>query len=459
MHTSRIRHSLIIMVAGAFFGILCTSLMNVALPVLMKDFHIGTAEVQWVSNGFVMMNALMIPISAYFIKRWSFRRLFIIFLGIFIAGTAIGAIAPSFPILVCGRMVQAIGAGMMMPLVNVLAMNYALPGQQGRVNGVIGLAFNCSPIFGPVVSGVILKFLPWRWLFIFILPFTIVIFICACVLLPEIPHKAHPRFNTVGLITVTIGLFALLNGLSDISTNSFLSFDVLGYMIIGLVFLGIFVLTQNRSDHPLVYLKVFTNQQFRIATIINMLIVATMYGNAILIPLLVQNVQHQSTIISALTIFPGACLTGLLSTTSGRFYDKYSIRVLVTTGLTIDMIGTICQCLIGSQSSTLMVTIFQTVRQLGLVTMLIPIMTQAETSVPLKELPDAVATFNTLRQVAASLGTALIVGTIGIVDNFVGNSNSSRGIQGGFAVAFILLCIAMTLTPQLRHNPQQHLSK
>lgn len=452
MHNTRIRHSLIIMVAGAFFGILCTSLMNVALPVLMKDFNIGTARVQWVSNGFVMMNALMIPVSAYFIKRWSFRRLFIIFLGIFIIGTTIGAIAPSFTILVIGRMVQAIGAGMMMPLVNVLAMNYALPGQQGRVNGVIDLAFNCSPIFGPVVSGVILKFLPWRFLFIFILPFIIIIFIFAWLMLPEIPHQAHPKFNTLGLITVTIGLFALLNGLSNISTDPFMSFEVFGYMVIGLVFLIIFAVTQQNSDHPLVNLKVFNHKQFRLATIINMLLVATMYGNAILIPLLVQNVQHQSTIVSALTILPGACLTGLLSTTSGRFYDKYSIRVLVIVGLTIDMIGTLCQCLIGSQSTTIMVTIFQTVRQLGLVTMLIPIMTQAEALVPLKELPDAVATFNTLRQVAASLGTALIVGTIGIVDNIVGSSNSARGIQGGFAVAFVLLCIAMLLTPHLKHN-------
>lgn len=441
-----------IMVAGAFFGILCSSLMNVALPILMKDFSISTAKVQWVSNGYVMMDALMIPISAYLIKRWAFRSLFIIFLGVFIIGTTIGAFAPNFSVLVAGRMVQAIGAGMMMPLVNVIAMNYALPGQQGRVNGVIGLAFNCSPIFGPVVSGVILKYLSWRYLFIFVLPFIVVIFLISCFLLPEIPHKAHPRFNTLGLVTVTIGLFALLNGLSDISTDKFLSFDVLGYLLIGLAFLVAFVLTQRRSDHPLVNLKVFSYRQFRIATIINMLLVATMYGNAILIPLLVQNVQGRSTIVSALTILPGACLTGLLSTTSGRFYDKYPIRILVTFGLTIDMLGTLGQCLIGSQSTTLMVTVFQTVRQLGLVSMLIPIMTQAEVSVPLKELPDAVATFNTLSQVAASLGTALIVGTIGIVDNIVGNANSARGIQGGFALAFLLLCLAMLLTPKLKHE-------
>lgn len=459
MSDRRIRQALIIMVLGAFFGILSSTVMNVALPVLMRDFRIGAARVQWVSNGYILVNALMIPVSAYFIKKYSFRRLFLIFQGIFIIGTFIGALAPTFPTLVAGRMVQAIGSGMMMPLVNVIAMNYAPKGHQGQINGWIGLAFNCSPIAGPVISGLMLKYLSWRYLFIMMIPFILLIFAFAWKKLPEIKHRQTPRFNLAGLITVTIGLFTLMNGLSDISTHRFLSWNVLGCIVIGVIFLTIFVLTQRHSSHPLLNLSVFKYRQFTIPTAINMLIVATMYGNSILIPLLVQTVQKQSPLISGLAIFPGACLTGLLSTTSGRFYDKYSIRTLVTCGLLIDMTGTACQALIGARTSTAMVTVFQTVRQLGLVTMLIPLQTQAEVMVPVKVLPDAVACFNTLRQIAASLGMAVIVATIGIVDQLSGHGTTSHlGIQGGFGVAFLLLCIALALTPFLKHRGVQDLA-
>lgn len=158
MQNQRIRHALIIMVLGTFFGLLCSTLMNIALPTFMRVFQISEARVQWVINGYMLVNALMIPVSSYFIKRFSFRRLFIFFCGIFLAGTVIGAAAPNFTTIVIARMVQAIGAGMMMPLVNVLAIRYADPGKKGRIMGVIGLAFNCAPIFGPVLSGVILNY-------------------------------------------------------------------------------------------------------------------------------------------------------------------------------------------------------------------------------------------------------------------------------------------------------------
>ena len=198
--------------------------------------------------------------------------------------------------------------------------------------------------------------------------------------------------TTVGLIT--IGLWSLLMGLSNVSTNRLGSFNVCGYVLIGLTFLVLFYFTQRHSDHQLINLSIFHHKQFVLATTINMLITATMYGNTILIPLLVQIVLGKSTIVSAMTVLPGACLTGLLSTTSGRFYDIYPIRVLVGTGLIIDIIGTLGQAMIGANSSVLIITIFQTVRQFGLVTMLIPLQTQALSLLPNEIVPDAVASFN-----------------------------------------------------------------
>ena len=452
MSDKRISRALIIMVFGTFFGILCSTLMNIALPTFMNVFHISEAHVQWVTNGYMLVNALMIPVSSYLIKRFSFKWLFIFFTGVFLIGTIIGAVANSFNMLVIARMIQAIGAGMMMPLVNVLAIRYAIPGEKGRIMGIIGLAFNCAPILGPAISGFMLDYLSWRCLFITILPFAIITLLLSLWLLPYIPHNESPQFNTLGFTTITIGLWSLLMGLSNVSNYSLTSFNVSGMSLTGLVFIALFYFNQRKSSHPLINLTVFEHQQFRLATIINMLITATMYGNAILIPLLVQIVLGESTVISAIAVLPGAILTGLLSTTSGRFYDRYPIQWLVGAGLIIDIIGTTGQCMIGARSSVMIITIFQTVRQFGLVTMLIPLQTQALSLLPNEIVPDAIACFNTLRQIAAAFGTALIVSVVGIVNHLVHSSTSHLGIQSGFGFCLLLLLISLVLSRKLYHK-------
>ncbi|MBD8084741.1 DHA2 family efflux MFS transporter permease subunit [Limosilactobacillus sp. c9Ua_26_M] len=452
MSDQRIRRALIIMVFGTFFGILCSTLMNIALPTFMDVFHISEAHVQWVTNGYMLVNALMIPVSSYLIKRFSFKWLFIFFTGIFLCGTVIGGLANSFNLLVIARMIQAIGAGMMMPLVNVLAIRYALPGKKGRIMGIIGLAFNCAPILGPAVSGFMLDYLSWRYLFILIILFAVITLLLSLWMLPYIPHNEFPQFNSFGFTVITLGLWSLLMGLSNVSNYPLLSLNVGGMAIIGLVFIIIFYLNQRRSTHPLINLSVFEHRQFFLATVINMLITATMYGNAILIPLLVQIVLGESTVISAIAVLPGAILTGLLSTTSGRFYDRYPIQWLVGAGLLIDIIGTTGQAMIGARSSVIIITVFQTVRQFGLVTMLIPLQTQALSLLPNEIVPDAVACFNTLRQIAAAFGTALIVSVVGIVNHLVHSSTSHLGIQSGFAFCLVLLLISLILSRKLYHQ-------
>ena len=452
MKNQRISHALVIMVFGTFFGLLCSTLMNIALPTFMNVFHISEAQVQWVTNGYMLVNALMIPISSFLIKRFPFKNLFIIFSGIFLLGTIIGAIAWSFNLVVVARMIQALGAGMMMPLVNVLAIRYAKPGKKGQIMGIIGLAFNCAPILGPAISGFLLHFFSWRYLFLLIIPFAVITLLLSFFLLPKIPHNEYPRFNTLALILITGGLWSLLMGLSNVSNNHLLSFNVAGYVLIGLVFLFLFFLNQRHSNRQLINFGIFSHKQFVFATVINMLITSTMYGNAILIPLLVQIVLGKSTVVSAIAVLPGAILTGLLSTTSGRFYDIYPIKILVGTGLIIDIIGTIGQAAIGARSSVLMITLFQTIRQFGLVTMLIPLQTQALSLLPNEIVPDAVATFNTLRQIAAAFGTAHIVSIVGIANHLVHNPSSHLGIQAGFLLCLCLLLTSLYLSTKLYHK-------
>lgn len=448
MTNPRIARSLIVMVFGTFFGILCSTLMNTGLPQLMTVFHVTEAQVQWVTNGYMLVNALMIPVSAFLIRRFSFRHLFIVATVIFLIGTILGATGTRFLVVIIARMVQAIGAGMMMPLVNVLAIRYAKPESKGAIMGIIGLAFNFSPIIGPTVSGVILDYLSWRFLFIIIIPFIIITLIASIFILPNIAHNELPSFDLRGFILISIGLWSLLMGLSSISSANFWSWQVAGLIIFGLAFTFGFYRSQLHRKQPLINLHVFQHQQFVVATTINTLITATMYGNAILLPLLIQTIQHRSALVSGLVILPGAILTGTLSRLSGRLYDRLDVRILVFTGLAIDCTGTLLQALIGTNSTPIVLAVFQTVRQLGLVTMLIPLQTHALGLLPYDMVPDGVATFNTIRQVAASFGTAMIVAVVANVNQHWSGAGY-LGIEAGFIVCLSLLIISILVARHL----------
>lgn len=273
--------------------------------------------------------------------------------------------------------------------------------------------------------------------------------VASIIILPRIPHNESPHFDSRGFVLVIIGLWCILMGLSNISTAHFLSWQVGGLLLVGLIFSLIFVKSQLGHTDPLINLQVFSHAQFVTATLVNMLIVATMYGNTILLPLLVQTIQHQSALVSGLVILPGALLTGTLSRLSGRLYDRISVRRLVAIGLTIDCAGTLLQALIGTNSSPVVLALFQAVRQLGLVTMLIPLQTHALGLLPYEMVPDGVATFNTIRQVAASFGTAIIIAVVALVNrSFPGNGH--LGIEAGFLVCLFLLVLAILTARKLQ---------
>ncbi|MFH5810266.1 DHA2 family efflux MFS transporter permease subunit [Companilactobacillus sp. FL22-1] len=450
--SKQIKKSLFIMVFGTFFGVLCSTLMNTALPTFMRVFNVNSSTVQWLTNGYTLVNAIMIPTSAFFIKKFSFRHLFITFSSVFLIGTILGALGNTFIMVIIGRMIQAIGTGMMMPLVNVLAMKYTTRSKQGAVMGIIGLAFNFSPIIGPTLSGVILEYFPWQYLFILILPFIILVVILSIWQLPQIETNQNPQFDVPSLITISLGLLFLLSGFSNIGQTNFLTFPVIGFTLIGIALIAIFSILENKSTKPIINFEIFKHAQFTLATTINMLIVLTMYGNTILLPLMIQMILHKSPLVSGLALLPGAILTGFMSPVSGRLFDKYPIRRIVLTGVLIDCFGTFMQAVIDVNASVLMLTLGQLIRQLGLVLILIPIQTHALSAVPKEFLSDGVATFNTLRQIAASFGTAIIIAVITLADKIITNSttNQAVGIQAGFLACLGFLIVALALTFKLK---------
>lgn len=452
------RTILIILVIGTFLGFLNQTLMNVALPDIMREFHISTALGQWLTNGYMLVNGIMVPLTAFLIQRLTTRTLYLTAVGLFAVGTITAGFAPNFEILITGRMIQAMGAGVFGPLMNVVVMNLFAPDRRGSAMGTIGLALNFAPALGPSMSGFIVTNLNWRFLFYIVAPLIIANFILAYFLLNNIGTPKRLKFDVLGVILSSIGLGALLYGFSNAGGTPWHDFTVWGFIVIGLVVTTLFVLHQLHTSTPLLNMSVFSHREFNVAVLINIVLMMAMYGGALMLPLYMQNVRGASAFISGLVLFPGALVTAFLSPWSGRLYDRYGAKYLTLTGILITAIGTFILASLTLTTPLWFAVIGQFVRQLGLVLVLMPIQTEAFNALPLTIIPDGSAMFTTIRQLAASFGTAALVTimTKSAANYQLQHQHASRslvnlhGVHITFLTAALLMLVAAAMTSLLK---------
>lgn len=455
------RTILIILVIGTFLGFLNQTLMNVALPDIMREFHISTALGQWLTNGYMLVNGIMVPLTAFLIQRLTTRALYLTAVGLFAIGTITAGFAPNFEILITGRMIQAMGAGVFGPLMNVVVMNLFAPDRRGSAMGTIGLALNFAPALGPSLSGFIVTNLNWRFLFYIVAPLIIANFILAYFLLNNIGTPKRLKFDMLGVILSSIGLGSLLYGFSNAGGTPWHDFTVWGFVVIGLVVTTLFILHQLHTSTPLLNMSVFSHREFNVAVLINIVLMMAMYGGALMLPLYMQNVRGDSAFISGLVLFPGALVTAFLSPWSGRLYDRYGAKYLTLTGILITAVGTFILASLTLTTPLWFAVIGQFVRQLGLVLVLMPIQTEAFNALPLNIIPDGSAMFTTIRQLAASFGTAALVTimTKSATNYQLHHQQASsllvnlHGVHITFLTTALLMLVAAAMTGLLKPKP------
>lgn len=449
---------LAILMVGCFIGFLNQTLMNTALPDVMAEFKITPALGQWLTNGYMLVNGIMVPLTAFLIQRFTTRQLYLSALIIFGSGTLLAGLAPNYPTLIAGRMIQAMGGGIFGPLMNVVIMNLFPVDRRGRAMGVIGLALNFAPTLGPTISGWIVTYLSWRYLFFMVAPLVAIDLILACYFLHNIGEQRFLRFDFIGVVLSSLGLGALLVGFSNAGAGSWTAFNVWGYILIGLIITLVFIYQQTHAKITLINFNVFKYRQFNIAVLINVVLMIALYGGAILLPLYMQVVRGHSAFLSGLVLLPGALVTALLSPVSGSLYDKYGARNLALIGLLINAVGTLALGIMNFNTGIWYIMLWQTIRQVGLVIVIMPVQTEAFSALPLKLVPDGSAAFTTIRQLAASFGTALLVTVMALVANqltYQGHTNISSqlsGIQVTYGLAMGLVLIAALLTRLLKVN-------
>lgn len=460
---------LIVMLMGAFVTILNQTLMNVALPSIMRDFGITASQGQWLSTGFMLVNGVMIPMTAFLIERFTTRQLYLFAMITFAIGTTIGGFATDYTMLIAGRMVQAIGAGIVMPLLTVVVLNLFPMERRGRAMGLIGLAMNFAPAIGPTLSGWIVEQYDWRNLFFIIIPFAILDIVVAIFLLKNVGKRTFPKLDVLGVIMSTIGFGSLLLGFSNAGDHAWLTWKVAGFIVLGLVVLGLFVRYQTSSKAPLLNFRVFKYPTFALTTSISFFVVMGLFGGMLLLPIFLQTVRGFSPLESGLVLLPGALVTAVLSPLTGVMFDRFGAKYLSLVGLII-MAGSTFMFTNLDESTTLTyIIIIQTIRSAGMAMVMMPLQTAALNSLPLNLAAHGSAMFNTMRQVAGSIGTAALItvmsksaasfarhlGPEDVMDKTkteIANHVLIHGIETAFLVAGILSVIACILALFIQKN-------
>lgn len=395
---------------GAFVAFLNNTLLNVALPTIMVDLNIEEySTVQWLSTGYMLVSGVLVPASAFLITKFKNRHIFIVSMGLFLLGTIMAAFAPSFGILLAGRMVQAAGAATMSPLLmNIMLVSFPIE-KRGAVMGIFGLVMISAPAIGPTLSGWIVEHYDWRLLFEMIIPFAVISLLLAVWKLGNVMETRDVTLDYFSIVLSTIGFGGLLYGFSMAGSVGWGELQVYGTIIVGAIALVWFIIRQLTIEQPLLDLRTYKYPAFALASVISMVISVAMFSGMILTPAYVQTVRGISPLDAGLMMLPGALVMGIMSPITGKLFDKFGPKVLAITGLSIMTISTYMLTILELDTSYAYIVGVYTIRMFGMSMVMMPIMTNGLNSIPQRLNPHGTAINNTAQQVAGAIGTAVLV--------------------------------------------------
>ncbi len=400
---------LTVLILGCFLSTLNQTLLNVALSNLMEVFSVSATTVQWLSTGFMLVNGVLVPITAYLMKRFSTRQLFISSMLFLLIGSIICAMAQNFAMLLIGRMVQAVGAGIIMPLLMSIVMFIFPPEKRGSMMGLIGLAMIFAPAIAPTLAGFIIDYYSWRWLFIGLIPLVVIIILLAVKYLINVSETAKTKLDVVSVLFSTIGFGLILYGFSNAGSHGWDDKVVISTIIVGIVTIAIFCLRQIKSNDPLLNLSVFQNKVFTLTSIINMIVTMMMYADMILLPIYLQVGRGFTALDAGLLLLPGALVNAFMSPVTGKMYDRYGAKPLFIIGL-IFIIPSMWIVTDLSETTSFTFLMIRTIfLRIGLSFITMPLNTAGLNALPKSLVTHGTAVNNTLRQISGAIGAAVVI--------------------------------------------------
>lgn len=444
-----------------FCGMVIETSMNIVFPTLMKEFHIKTSTVQWMTTSYLLIVSIIVPISAYLKKQFKTKHLFIFAITFFIIGVSIDSFATDFTFLLVGRIIQGIGTGIALPLMFNIIIDEVPSEKMGIMMAVGTLVTAVGPALGPTLGGIISSALNWHYIFIFLLPLLVIAFILGVFTIPQSkPLSKHP-FDLRTFIFIPLMFTGFILALSQISIHGIISWQFALALIVGLIGLIGFISRNNRQARPLLNLAIFKNNKFSAHVMSFLLIQMTLLGLGFLLPNLSQIVLGKSALIAALQLLLGAIIGAIFTLLSGRILDEFGANKPIKTG-TLIVFFALCLFTINTThlTNTSIIT-FYAIFMLGVGTGLANIMTNGINLLPANQQADGNATFNVTQQFAGAVGTTVCSTIVALFQ--AGPTTSKVYVsttQLGTGVAFIILTIltglsCLNMWLNLRKNSQQ----
>ncbi|WP_285529122.1 MDR family MFS transporter [Bacillus altitudinis] len=452
-----------IFLVGAFVAILNQTLLIPAIPHIMEEFNIDVSKGQWLTTAFMLTNGILIPITAFLIEKFSSRSLVLTALSIFTAGTILASFATNFPVLLAARIVQAAGAGILMPLMQTIFLTIFPKEKRGQAMGMVGLVISFAPALGPTLGGWIVDSFSWKFLFYIVLPIGIIDLILAFFLMKNVTQQRDTRIDVLSVILSSFGFGGLLYGFSSVGTYGWTSATVLISLIVGAVSLFFFILRQSNLKRPMLEFGVFKFAIFSLTTFLGMLVFALLIGTETILPLYTQNVRGLSALDTGLILLPGALSMGFLSPIIGRIFDKVGGKGLALGGFTILAVTSLPFMMLNLDSSIALITVAYTLRLIGVGMIMMPLTTAGINSLPPHLIPHGTAMNNTMRQMGGSIGTAVLVS---IMSSSAANAALSdpmksavHGMNTSFIVSGAIAVIGLVLSFFLKEKRKNKVMK
>jgi len=444
-----------VLLLGCILCSLLQTALNTVLPVIMKDFNISASVGQWLTTAYSLAMGIMIPATPFLMKRFPTKKLFSVSMIIFTIGLLLSATAPSFSLLIIGRILQALGCGVLLSLVQVVVLTIYPVKKRGLMMGIYGLAVGSVPVIAPSLAGIIADSFGWNMIFWGAIVLALVDLLAAVFILKNITEPEKQPFDVFSLALCSLGFSGILVSMGNFGTHGFFSLFVALPLIIGITALVLFTFKQLRSKEPFLDLRIFKNREFRLSVITSILMYAVMMAGSMLIPIYVQTMRGNTATFSSLIMLPGSLLMAIASPFVGRIYDKIGIGKLAAAG----SIGILFSCIglsfLSDYTSMLLIAVLFAVRSLAITCILMPMVTWGMSTLGSEHTAHGTAIQSTLRTISGAVSPAIFVSVM----MAAGSASPIHGINTsltGIAIVAAILCIISLFFVAQRERKQDY---
>lgn len=435
-----------LLIAG-FVGLFSETALNIAFVELGQIFTVDPTTIQWLATGYFLTLGILVPVTGVLMQKFTTRQMFITSVILLIIGTIIAAVAPAFGFLLVGRIIQAAGLAINLPLTQNVIFTIFPPNKRGAAMGVMGLVMLAGPSLGPTIAGLILDTLSWHWIFWVTVPFLLFSLIFGLVYVPNVNEVRKVSIDALSVILSTIGFGGIVYGFSVSGVNGWTSVTVLGTIIIGILALIIFAIRQMKMKDPMLNLRAFRYPLFVIGVIMSFITFFNMLSMLVILPMYMQMALVLAAFTTGLILLPGSLLNCILAPIIGRLFDKYGPKAVITPGTILVVVGYGIFAQFGVDTALWVIILAFVIMMLGVGAVLASVQTNTLNSLPKKFYPDGIAITQTIQQVAGAVGIAVMVSLLSAKQSSylatVANEPTEAAASGSSLVFTISLILAL----------------